>query len=616
MGSILILLCLFWKLFLFGLEINDGHVVPAYFCTSLLVAVVLHLALRIVRGTRARLLVAAAADFIFSWVVLVTMVYFRFYGQPFPLDLFMLSDTVGDIRNTVTEIFLVQDVWFILPEVILVSSLSFPRFRSRFFRKEDEENSSSGKAAWILAGSLVLGAGFLAPTGFWTMPGRMQGREGLSVLNPLFLYSVDLGRMAWRALFFPSPEERESIRRELLRIAEERRGRGGSVLPTPDGKPLGQPNIVIIQFEALMWFALGKTIDGREVTPFLNSLASRSVLLRNFYSEGYNSLDAEFPVVTSLHPLKDHHANVSFFENDFQSLPKVLKKAGYHSVFAGGHFKHFWNAARMNFGLGFDTSFFGDSMGSTTMVGHFPADRDFFATMTGALESLPRPFYASLEMSSSHHPFALYNIPLAFPPETLPGDDILWKRYFNVINYSDGELGRFLTGVASASWFSNTLFVIYGDHFVPIPTLIASSPEALATYPAEVRNEVTRLLLSHVPCFIFSPANISPGVIDKFASHVDLAPTVVSLVGIEQPPEFLGESVFTPGKGFMVNKYFWGFDGERVYGGADKVAGNFRWAFKYPGFQFVEPGPDLKERFSRLLLSERMIFNDTCHISP
>ncbi|HAK55734.1 MAG: sulfatase-like hydrolase/transferase [Vicinamibacterales bacterium] len=105
--------------------------------------------------------------------------------------------------------------------------------------------------------------------------------------------------------------------------------------------------------------------------------------------------------------------------------------------------------------------------------------------------------------------------------------------YDNEVAFADAAIGRFLTRLRQAGALEETLIVVtsdhgegLGDHGEPTHSLFA--------YDATLR----------VPLIVSGPG-ISPGVRETPASHVDLLPTILDLLGLEVPEGLDGRSLRT-----------------------------------------------------------------------
>jgi phosphoglycerol transferase MdoB-like AlkP superfamily enzyme len=132
-----------------------------------------------------------------------------------------------------------------------------------------------------------------------------------------------------------------------------------------------------------------------------------------------------------------------------------------------------------------------------------------------------QPFLAYVYTGSTHEPFA--RLPARF--EKRPHGSLTEDGFLNTLYYSDWSLGEFMKKVAQTDWFKNTIFVFVADH--PIGKFgIAKIPDRF-----------------HVPLLIYAPGLVKPGTNDVVASQLDIFPTLVDLMGFEDPFSALGDSL-------------------------------------------------------------------------
>ena len=94
--------------------------------------------------------------------------------------------------------------------------------------------------------------------------------------------------------------------------------------------------------------------------------------------------------------------------------------------------------------------------------------------------------------------------------------------------YTDYALGRFFREASRRPWFSNTVFVLCGDH--------TSSAAGHTDLPPE------RYL---IPAFLYSPGNIAPETVTTLCSQADIAPTLFDVLGWSYRSPFFGRSILS-----------------------------------------------------------------------
>ena len=134
-----------------------------------------------------------------------------------------------------------------------------------------------------------------------------------------------------------------------------------------------------------------------------------------------------------------------------------------------------------------------------------------------------KPFFSTIFTLSSHHP---YTIPKAyqnrFPKGTLPIHESL--------GYTDQALREFFAAAAKTDWYENTLFIITADH-----TSLSEHPKFQS-----------KLGSLRIPIVLFHPTDtLLQGRADQVVQQSDIMPTVLDLLGYQQPYFSFGVSAFT-----------------------------------------------------------------------
>lgn len=156
-----------------------------------------------------------------------------------------------------------------------------------------------------------------------------------------------------------------------------------------------------------------------------------------------------------------------------------------------------------------------------------------------------RPFFVHYLPIAGHHPYE--------SPGTGPrpfGERDNFHRYLSDLAMGDAALGRLIDGVAVRGLAEETLWVFSGDHgeaFEQHPGNIAHS---LFIYEENMR----------VPLIVVAPgltnripnsagAGSPPLRAPQIASLVDVAPTILALLGLDAPPDWQGRSLLAPDPG-------------------------------------------------------------------
>ena len=310
-------------------------------------------------------------------------------------------------------------------------------------------------------------------------------------------------------------------------------------------------NVIILQVEALQNFVLGSYYNGQELTPFLNQMLSEDTLYFDHYYYqigGGNTADAEFAVNNSLFAPENAAAYVQYTDNAYHGLPWLLKDNGY----SGAHVFHnyrgdFWNRREEYPAQGFDSF---TALEDFEEIDPFPmgiSDKELFRQSMAQLTAYEEPFYAFYITVSSHHPYA---IPLKDREIALdPADEeTLFGLYMQAVNYVDRAIESFVEELKEAGLYDNSILVIYGDHYA----LTNTDAQIAAQVKGLLGRDYTIFDTFNVPCIVHIPGSAVTETIHTAGGHMDLLPTILHLLGIEETVNVtFGQNLLTAQSGFV-----------------------------------------------------------------
>ena len=316
------------------------------------------------------------------------------------------------------------------------------------------------------------------------------------------------------ALFFVLLSVVASLDRDTVRAA--------------DAKP--RPNILWLTTEDI-GPQLGCYGDKYADTPNLDRFAQRSVRYRHAWSNAPVCAPARTTIITGLYPPStgaEHMRSQVRLPAALRLYPQHLRDAGYYCS----------NNSKEDYNLEQTGKVWDDSSNKAHWKNRAPG-QPFFAVFnfTGTHESQIRRKGHTLV----HDP-AKARIP-AYHPDT-PEVRHDWAQYYDNITTMDGLFAKSLAELAAAGLADNTIVFFYGDHGSGMPRS--------KRWPYNSGLQVP--LLVHIPEKFkhLRPADYANGgTTDRLVSFVDLAPTLLSLIGMKAPETFqghafLGEFVAAP----------------------------------------------------------------------
>jgi len=280
-------------------------------------------------------------------------------------------------------------------------------------------------------------------------------------------------------------------------------------------------NVVLIVVESLNATYL-RALGGQvTVMPFLDSLASQSLLFTNCNSVATRSFRGVCAVLTSVPDLGDDALGITFALPKLRGMGEILHENGYHVRFLHGASPGSMGieaVARMAGYEHFESSAdFPESAqnGSWGVWDHLALER-----ISEELDSLPEPFNYGMFTLCTHSPWKLpegFKAPFS---QSVPNFEIL-----NSFAYLDASFRAFFAHEQQTGHFRRTLYVIIGDH---------------------TSHAISEHELYHISDIFYAPGRIQPTRDDRMTSQLDVLPTVLDLAGIDSPHSSFGRSAVDP----------------------------------------------------------------------
>ncbi|WP_138495053.1 LTA synthase family protein [Paenibacillus pinistramenti] len=368
------------------------------------------------------------------------------------------------------------------------------------------------------------------------------------------------------------------------------KGVSGLENPVYFGKAKGK-NLIIIQMESLQNFLINLKIDGQEITPNLNKLASESLYFPNFYQmvgQG-NTSDAEFVVNTSFYIPPNEAATQNYPDKQLPSLPKLLQANNYDTATFHTNIVEFWNRGELYKALGWNRYYDQEFYGTDNTVFFGPVDEVLYKKTLPELQKMDaadQPFYAQVISMTAHHPFT---IPHELDKIQLPEryQDTMVGDYIRSQNYADWALGQFIQELKDTGIWDNSVIMLYGDH-QGLPKYSLTNAE-MDLMEEIYGHPYGNLDMINIPLIVSVPG-VEPQVIDHVGGEVDILPTAANLLGVSldnqihfgedilnQSYNLLPERYYLPSGSFLNNKALfvpgvWYSDGEETPLAKDSAA--------------------------------------------
>lgn len=291
-------------------------------------------------------------------------------------------------------------------------------------------------------------------------------------------------------------------------------------------------NLCIITEESLgseFWGCLGREKDGRPdtLTPRMDRLvAEGATLFTHLLADGNRTIRGLEAIYSSFPPLPGNSIFARDKTENVETLARVLKRDDYATLFlyAGhGTFDHIRSYSQRN---GWDRLVEeSDFQAPVFRTAWGVSDEDLLqrgVEEMRARHQAGRPFLTTFMTVSNQRPFT-------YPTGRIPEDPGARQRD-HAVRYADWALGDFFERARKEAFWTNTVFVVIADH------------------GARVYGSQTIPLRSYqIPCVVVAPAlRDLPRRIDAEASQMDIAPTLLGMVGRPYESLFLGHNVLDP----------------------------------------------------------------------
>jgi phosphoglycerol transferase MdoB-like AlkP superfamily enzyme len=331
---------------------------------------------------------------------------------------------------------------------------------------------------------------------------------------------MDDARLVVRAMLVARGEKLLDVKNRTVL----REGDVGSnlVLKSTNGKPI---NVVIVKMESFSARFVGACGAEHSFTPYFDALAKDGVLFDRCLSAGTHTHQAIFATELGFPNLPGYEALMEsgVANQDFLSAPEIFQKRGYQTFFLyNGDFS--WDNMRGFFRKQGVQKFVGrDEMkADAKFVDEVwgVSDGDLFDRANREFEAAAKkgPFMAAMLTLSNHAPFQVPPVP-GVGPITDQGE---YNGRLEAMRYADWAVGKFISDAKKLDYFKNTLFVFVGDHGFHVPPVLTE----------------VHLLYHHVPLLFYAPGlNLQPRVDHRVATHMNIIPSVLGLLGITDSPQ-------------------------------------------------------------------------------
>jgi phosphoglycerol transferase MdoB-like AlkP superfamily enzyme len=284
-------------------------------------------------------------------------------------------------------------------------------------------------------------------------------------------------------------------------------------------------NVVLVVMESMSRKFLSTFGNPQNLTPNLDQLYKEGLSFSQVYATGTRTVRGLEAVDLSVPPTPGQSIlRRPGFENLY-SLGAYLDEAGYESQFLYGGYALFDNMGAF-FAANHHRIIDRTDLKSTQIQFENAwgvCDEDMFRVAIEEADRITktgRPFFQMIMTTSNHRP---YTYPQHIDIPSGSGRD-------GAVKYSDYAVGELVKAAKTKPWFKNTVFIFVADHNASVAGRVELP---LRDFP--------------IPFIIYSPELIKPQIVDRLASQIDVAPTILDVLGLKYKNQFFGHSLMQPG---------------------------------------------------------------------
>ena len=287
----------------------------------------------------------------------------------------------------------------------------------------------------------------------------------------------------------------------------------------PDG--LGRLNVVVLAEESLGAEFVGAYGDRRGLTPEFDALAREGLLFARTYASGTRTVRGLEAISASLPPIPGDSVVKRSGNAAVVTWGEVMQGLGYHASFLYGGYGYFDNMNDYFAANGFEVRDRADIPSPSFANIWGVADEDLFRHALDYFDARAgegRPFFSIVMSTSNHKPYT-------FPPG-IPGVPEAGGGREAGVRYADFALGQFFREAKKRDWYDDTLFVVMADHGARV---YGAAEIPLYSY--------------EIPFLVLAPGRLAPRRVEALTAQIDLAPTVLGLLGLPYEAPFFGRDV-------------------------------------------------------------------------
>jgi len=359
----------------------------------------------------------------------------------------------------------------------------------------------------------------------WSDPNRWERRIAQ---NPHMVFVASSLKLLFHREvvdFFDNPDESDFLRDQ----------------PRPDARPLSQlipqdarpKNVILIVLESTGVEHLGLYGSKHDTTPNLQRLAQDGgVTFENLYVQSPSSCKSLAALTASIYPRIDPWRRLlvrDFPDFKVPTIAETVAEQGYRTCFAHSGYWNYMKRDRFLRRRGASQLIDAGSLPGQSVNSWGVADRAMFQATLDWIDEKPRqPFFLLAYTIETHHPYVARE-----PLQDFGVEDPDLNRYLNAVKTADATIGWLMAELRRRGLDRSTLVAITADH-----------GESFGGHNQRIHSFSIYESAVHVPLILLHPCLKNfPRRIDTVCQHIDIAPTLLHLLGIDVPDAWQGRNL-------------------------------------------------------------------------
>lgn len=459
---------------------------------------------------------------IMAGVLVSDLLYFGFVSRHLGNEIMLLGNDGGFVLDLVFGSY----KWIVLVFVI-GAALLFVAWRAILTLRLTITRFMAVKYVVMLLALIVIGRGGITNKPISAIDAFTTGetRFGNLVLNGVFTAAH-------------ASNNSKSVNHHFTPLADALRSVQGATPPVDAEFPMLKRypahqthyNIVFVMLES--WdpkYIDSFGADHLKLTPNFDALAAQGLKFDNFYAAGQRSIEGAQAALTGLPVLTGMPVIGSGLElSNISRLGSIARSNGYSTLMVQSAERISFRMSSIASATGFE-QFYG--MEDIPMLRDYPDpkgarfgwDYETLMFFKSKLDTLSGPFVSMVFTGTTHIEYARVGPQFELRPHGATSED----GFLNTLFYADWSLGEFMKSARQSPWFDKTVFIFCADH-------TWGHYQKVGTFVEKFR----------IPFLIYAPGIYKAQTQATVGSQLDILPTVIDILGFDQPFAALGESLF------------------------------------------------------------------------